>query len=50
MRTDHPPANFATIRHMAYNLIRTAPDKSLLRLERKMAGWDNNLLAEMIAR
>jgi hypothetical protein len=35
---------------MAYNLIRTAPDKSLLRLERKMAGWDNNLLAEMIAR
>jgi hypothetical protein len=35
---------------MVYNLIRTAPGKSSLRLERKTAGWDDNLLAEMIAR
>ena len=50
VRTDHAPANLATIRHVAYNLIRTAPGKSSLRLKRKAAGWDDNFLAEMIAR
>jgi predicted transposase YbfD/YdcC len=50
VRTDHAPANLATIRHMAYNLIRTAPGKSSLRSKRKAAGWDDKLLAEMIAR
>jgi len=32
VRTDHAPANFATIKHMAHNLIRKAPGKNSLRL------------------
>jgi predicted transposase YbfD/YdcC len=50
VRTDHAPANFATIRHMAQNLIRKAPGKASLRLKRKTAGWDDDFLAELIAR
>jgi hypothetical protein len=50
IRTDHAPANLATIRRMPYNLIRTAPGKASWRLKRKAAGWDDNLLAEIIAR
>jgi predicted transposase YbfD/YdcC len=29
VRTDHAPANFTTIKHMAHNLIRKAPGKAL---------------------
>ena len=50
VRTDHAPANFATIKHMAHNLIRKAPGKASLRLKRKAAGWDDDFLAELIAR
>ena len=50
VRTDHAPANFATIRHMAHNLIRKAPGNASLRLKRTAAGWDDDLLAPMIAR
>jgi predicted transposase YbfD/YdcC len=50
VRTDHAPANFATIKHMAHNLIRKAPGKDSLRLKRKAAGWDDDFLAELIAR
>ena len=49
VRTDHAPANFATIRHMAHNLIRKAPGKASLRLKRKAAGWDDDFLADMVA-
>ena len=49
VRTDHAPANFATIRHMAHNLIRNAPGKDSLRLKRKAAGWDDDFLADLIA-
>jgi predicted transposase YbfD/YdcC len=49
VRTDHAPANFATIRHMAHNLIRNAPGKASLRLKRKTAGWDDEFLAGLIA-
>ncbi|MDR3439698.1 ISAs1 family transposase [Telmatospirillum sp.] len=49
VRTDHAPANFATIKHMAHNLIRKAPGKASLRLKRKAAGWDDNFLAKLIA-
>ncbi len=34
VRTDHAPANFTTIRHMAHNLIRNAPGKASLRQKR----------------
>jgi predicted transposase YbfD/YdcC len=50
IRTDHAPANFATIKHMAHNLIRRVPGKAPLRLKRKAAGWDDDFLAELIAR
>lgn len=49
VRTDHAPANFTTIKHMAHNLIRKAPGKDSLRLRRKVASWDDDFLASLIA-
>jgi predicted transposase YbfD/YdcC len=49
IRTDHAPANFTTIKHMAHNLIRKAPGKDSLRLKRKVAAWDDDFLASLIA-
>lgn len=48
VRTDHAPANFTTIKHMAQNLIRRAPGKDSLRLRRKVAAWDDDFLASLI--
>jgi predicted transposase YbfD/YdcC len=50
VRTDHAPANFCTIKHMAHNLIRKAPGKGSLRLKRKAARWDDDFLASLVAR
>lgn len=49
VRTDHAPANFTTIKHMAHNLLRRAPGKDSLRLRRKVAAWDDDFLASLIA-
>jgi len=49
IRTEHAPANFTTIKHMAHNLIRKAPGKHSLRLRRKVAAWDNDFLESLIA-
>ena len=48
LRTDHAPANFITLKHMAHNLIRKAPSKDSMRLKRKIAAWDDNFLANLI--
>lgn len=48
VRTDHAPANFTTIKHMALNLIRRAPGKQSLRARRKAASWDDDALASLI--
>ena len=48
IRKDHAPANFATVKHMASNLLRRAPGKDSLRLRRKMAAWDDDFLASLI--
>jgi predicted transposase YbfD/YdcC len=48
VRTQHAPANFTTLKHMAHNLIRKAPGKDSLRLRRKTAAWDDNFLASLI--
>jgi len=48
VRTDHAPANFTTIKHMALNLLRRAPGKDSLRLRRKVAAWDDDFLASLI--
>jgi predicted transposase YbfD/YdcC len=49
VRTDHAPANFTTIKHMAHNLLRKASTKDSLRLRRKVAAWDDDFLASLIA-
>src|SRR5664280_571442 len=49
VRTEHAPANFTTIKHMAHNLIRKASSKDSLRLRRKVAAWDDNFLASLVA-
>ena len=49
IRTEHAPANFTTLRHMAHNLYRKAPGKDSLRLRRKTAAWDDDFLVSLIA-
>lgn len=49
IRTSNAPTNFATCRHIAYNLYRKAPGKDSIRLRRKSAGWDDEYLASLIA-
>ena len=48
VRTDHAPANFTTLKHMAHNLIRRAPGKDSLRLRRKVAAWDDEFLVNLV--
>jgi hypothetical protein len=48
VRINHAPANFTTIKHMAHNLLRRAPEKSLLRSRRKAASWDDDFLASLV--
>lgn len=50
VRTQHAPANFTTIKHLALNLLRRAPGKDSLRLRRKVAAWDDQFLADVISR
>lgn len=49
LRTDHAPANFTTIKHMALNLFRRATSKDSLRMRRKVAAWDDDFLASLIS-
>jgi predicted transposase YbfD/YdcC len=48
VRTEHAPANFTTIKHMAHNLLRRALGKNSLRSRRKAAGWDDEFLASLV--
>ena len=49
IRTEHAPANFTTLRHMAHNLHCKAPAKDSIRLRRKTAAWDDEFLVSLIA-
>ena len=49
VRTENAPANFTTLKHMAHNLMRRAPAKHSLRAKRKIAAWDDDFLASLIA-
>ena len=49
LRTNHAPANFATLKHMALNLIRRAKTKDSIRLRRKVAAWDDEFLVSLVA-
>ena len=44
LRTEHGPANMATIKHAALNLVRAIPDKASLAVRRKTAAWDDDYL------
>jgi len=48
VRTNHAPANFTTIKHMAHNLLRRPSGKDSFRLRRKVAAWDHEFLASLI--
>jgi predicted transposase YbfD/YdcC len=47
-RIGHGAINMALVRRFSLNLIRTAKDKSSLKLRRKRAGWDPNYLANLL--
>ena len=48
-RTHHGPENLATLRHMAYNLLkRDQSTKAGVKARRHAAGWDNDYLARLI--
>jgi predicted transposase YbfD/YdcC len=49
VRTQNAPANFTTLKHMAHNLIRKAAGKHSFRLKRKIAAWDDDFLASLVA-
>ena len=51
VRTNHDPANFTTIKHTALNLIRrkASGKKDSLRVRRKVATWDDDYLASLVA-
>jgi hypothetical protein len=42
-------ANFATIKHMAGNLLRHGTGKHTLRVKRRLAAWDDDYLVSLIA-
>jgi len=48
LRTDHAPANFTTLKHMALNLIRRAKTKDSIRLRRKVAAWNDEFLVSLV--
>jgi len=48
VRTNHAPANFTNIKHMAHNLLRRPTRKESFRLRRKVAGWDDEFLASLV--
>ena len=44
LRTGSGPANMATIRHAALNIVKQIPDKASLKVRRKTLGWDDHYL------
>ena len=48
VRTEHAPANFTTIKHLALNLLRRPIGKMSLQGRRKAASWDDDFLAALI--
>ena len=44
LRTQNGPANMATIRHAALNLVRAIPDRASLKVRRKTVAWDDDYL------
>ena len=49
IRKGNAPANFATIKHIAGNLMRRAAGKKSMRVKRRLAAWDDAYLTTLIA-
>ena len=49
IRKANAPANFATIKHIASNLLRRAEGKKSLRVKRRLAAWNDGYLESLIA-
>lgn len=49
VRSDHAPANFTTIKHIAHNLLRRNPAKLSMTSKRLKAGWNEEFLLTLIA-
>lgn len=48
IRKDHSPRNFGIIRQIALNLIRKAKGKLSVRTTRKLAGWEDHKLLQIL--
>jgi predicted transposase YbfD/YdcC len=48
LRSGSGPANMATIRHAALNIVREIPDKASIKVRRKTLGWDEQYLLAAI--
>jgi len=48
IRRDNAPANFATIKHIAANLMRAKADKNSMRVKRRLAAWDDAYLESLV--
>lgn len=48
VRTEHAPANFTTVKHMAHNLLRRHPAKLSMTSKRLSAGWNDDFLVSVI--
>ena len=48
IRRDNAPANFATIKHIASNLMRAKVDKHSMRVKRHLAAWDDAYLESLV--
>ena len=48
IRKKNAPANFATVKHMATNLLRKAPGTHSLKSKRHLAAWDDQFLYHAI--
>ena len=48
VRTKNAASNFVTIKHIALNMLKQPVRKASMRVRRKMAGWDDGFLKEVI--
>jgi predicted transposase YbfD/YdcC len=48
VRTEHAPANFTIVKHMAHNLLRRHPAKLSMTSKRLSAGWNEEFLVSVI--
>lgn len=48
IRRDNAPANFATIKHIAANLMRAKADQNSMRVKRRLAAWDDAYLESLV--